>query len=669
MCRCLRFAEAGHRAQISPHVEEPGVHFLSCHGWLTLNSSHDDTASPTAAEGSISQQQQQAARAHERPPSFLNFITLCASTPAFIWQVEKVLMSISHGFQSAEDAEPCWNWERMQPPVITLPQRFLDNILHKAASAEGRASSDLKEIGSGTRRLSRSNLKKHTGDSTPLRGLQKEIPEKSSDNKRKKSTEMQIARDYCHDPMKKTGKHLHVQKITGKQPSAAATCELTQHGRYQNPYSNDPSSKLHIAVEAGITPFRSLPDRWIFRGVSYAAEISGGDVKQEQLCWGHARCRADLQPWYLFAGNYPAIAVDRTEMHRYLIKPSPVLQINPNHQFSELSAPVTGPGFTTQKAHPALPISQDIQTACLFCGGNHKDPSLHTLGFDLFPKPSPWSGRCRQWEEEKLLPGSPSTGSQIKRIQSNLGDKVLQGNAIREVGAINPKREIQATLCLQASCIIFDPHHRKVFDTQPELTPVIICITFQPAALCVCYLSYCHYLPERHRDVYGRIYCMTELRSFILKGTHRQLLCPQQGEDLCTRKGGTAGGAGNPTMNRRAGQRARFVKGMVAAPLEKSWAKTQKVVGGESLQLPCTRTIPLGHAAQGCGYTLQGSSLPVLNFNLRVYSALLHQRMKGREHLRVLQAQREEQGHARGSACRFAVGVACTLPPEGSRRD
>lgn len=37
------------------------------------------------------------------------------------------------------------------------------------------------------------------------------------------------------------------------------------------------------------------------------------DVKQEQLCWGHARCRADLQPWYLLAGNYPAIAVDRTE--------------------------------------------------------------------------------------------------------------------------------------------------------------------------------------------------------------------------------------------------------------------------------------------------------------------------------------------------------------------
>lgn len=63
------------------------------------------------------------------------------------------------------------------------------------------------------------------------------------------------------------------------------------------------------------------------------------------------------------------------------------------------------------------------------------------------------------------------------------------------------------------------------------------------------------------------------LGSFILKGTHRQLLCPQQGEDLCTRKGGTAGGAGNPTMNRRAGQRARFVKGMVAAPLEKSWGK------------------------------------------------------------------------------------------------
>lgn len=49
-------------------------------------------------------------------------------------------------------------------------------------------------------------------------------------------------------------------------------------------------------------------------------------------------------------------------VHRYLIKPSPFLQINPNHQFSELSAPVTGPGFTTQKAHPALPISQDIQT-------------------------------------------------------------------------------------------------------------------------------------------------------------------------------------------------------------------------------------------------------------------------------------------------------------------
>lgn len=48
-------------------------------------------------------------------------------------------------------------------------------------------------------------------------------------------------------------------------------------------------------------------------------------------------------------------------VHRYLIKPSPVLQINPNHQFSELSAPVAGPGFTTQKAHPALPMSQDIQ--------------------------------------------------------------------------------------------------------------------------------------------------------------------------------------------------------------------------------------------------------------------------------------------------------------------
>lgn len=97
--------------------------------------------------------------------------------------------------------------------------------------------------------------------------------------------------------------------------------------------------------------------------------------------------------------------------------------------------------------------------------------------------------------------------------------------------------------------------------------------------------------------------------------------------------------------------------------------KYRRLVRAESRPLPCTCTIPLGHAAQGCGYTLQGSSLPVLNFNLRVYSALLHQRMKGREHLRVLQAQREEQGHARGSACRFAVGVACTLPPEGSRRD
>lgn len=48
-------------------------------------------------------------------------------------------------------------------------------------------------------------------------------------------------------------------------------------------------------------------------------------------------------------------------VHHYLIKLSPVLRINPNHQFSEPSAPVAEPGFTTQKAHPALPLPQDIQ--------------------------------------------------------------------------------------------------------------------------------------------------------------------------------------------------------------------------------------------------------------------------------------------------------------------
>lgn len=41
--------------------------------------------------------------------------------------------------------------------------------------------------------------------------------------------------------------------------------------------------------------------------------------------------------------------------------------------------------------------------------------------------------------------------------------------------------------------------------------PVIICIIFQPAALCVCYLSYCHYLFEQQQDPYGLIYCLMEL--------------------------------------------------------------------------------------------------------------------------------------------------------------
>lgn len=41
--------------------------------------------------------------------------------------------------------------------------------------------------------------------------------------------------------------------------------------------------------------------------------------------------------------------------------------------------------------------------------------------------------------------------------------------------------------------------------------PVIICIIFRPAALCVCYLSYCHYLCEQHRAPYGWIYCLTAL--------------------------------------------------------------------------------------------------------------------------------------------------------------
>lgn len=41
--------------------------------------------------------------------------------------------------------------------------------------------------------------------------------------------------------------------------------------------------------------------------------------------------------------------------------------------------------------------------------------------------------------------------------------------------------------------------------------PVIIYITYQPAALCVCYLSYCHYLFEQHQDPYGLIYCLMEL--------------------------------------------------------------------------------------------------------------------------------------------------------------
>lgn len=41
----LIFSEAGHKAQFSPPVGEPGVQFLSCHGWLILNSAYDDTDS------------------------------------------------------------------------------------------------------------------------------------------------------------------------------------------------------------------------------------------------------------------------------------------------------------------------------------------------------------------------------------------------------------------------------------------------------------------------------------------------------------------------------------------------------------------------------------------------------------------------------------------------
>lgn len=45
MCRYFNFSETGHKAQFSPHVGEPGVQFLSCHGWLILNSAYDDTDS------------------------------------------------------------------------------------------------------------------------------------------------------------------------------------------------------------------------------------------------------------------------------------------------------------------------------------------------------------------------------------------------------------------------------------------------------------------------------------------------------------------------------------------------------------------------------------------------------------------------------------------------
>lgn len=41
--------------------------------------------------------------------------------------------------------------------------------------------------------------------------------------------------------------------------------------------------------------------------------------------------------------------------------------------------------------------------------------------------------------------------------------------------------------------------------------PVLICITFQPAAHCVCYLNYCHYFFEQHQDTYVLIYCLVEI--------------------------------------------------------------------------------------------------------------------------------------------------------------
>ena len=103
---------------------------------------------------------------------------------------------------------------------------------------------------------------------------------------------------------------------------------------------------------------------------------------------------------------------------------------------------------------------------------------------------------------------------------------MLWANAIHEVGsyiwgAINPKNrnpcypmssgKMHNIHSIALEALFQLSNFRYLTLTQPECMPMIICITFQPAGLCVCHLSYCHCLCEQHRDPYAWIYCLTEL--------------------------------------------------------------------------------------------------------------------------------------------------------------
>lgn len=123
----------------------------------------------------------------------------------------------------------------------------------------------------------------------------------------------------------------------------------------------------------------------------------------------------------------------------------------------------------------------------------------------------------------------------------------------------------------------------KPWPRSPCLGPVfcitVRCLWAAAGMLSVRWFCSLHYWNRsgQKQDKNNRLPIILSLRISYPEGNSPAIALPPAGRrslpKLCTRRGRTPGGAGNPTMNRRAGQRARSVKGMVAAPLEKSWGK------------------------------------------------------------------------------------------------